>query len=154
MRNIQEITKIEILSAFSMRFDNCISHKTKNEFWIKDSNLHDITIEFDFETADSCLIRYYHRNGSLWKLIPYKFGIKNGTERVYNNNLKLVLEIIYCNGIKWGVSKYYYEDGKIRAEITFVDNKLHGEIRHYDKDKNVICLAVYENNKKLFEKKC
>jgi antitoxin component YwqK of YwqJK toxin-antitoxin module len=69
----------------------------------------------------------YHGNSKTWskdghillEVMPYRFGVAHGMQKVYYPNGTIKYEVPYRNGKKNGVLKAYYPNAKLHYKITY-----------------------------------
>lgn len=88
---------------------------------------------------------YFDRDGNLVKIEHYQNGVKNGVERIIQNNT-LVEENNYVDGKLDGVSKKYNAQ-YLTEEITYKNGKRNGVRRIFAEDGG-ITIIPYVNDKK------
>ena len=71
--------------------------------------------------------------------MTWKNGIKEGPERIYNENPRyLKTEIPWVAGKIEGIRKTFYENGKIASETPYVKGKAHGVAKSFSADGKVM----------------
>ena len=114
-------------------------------------------------------VHYFNENGDHTKIETYKDGIKDGMERIIENNILreenhyvngilngttkkydtqyLTDEIQYVNGKREGIHKTYGSNGSLR-EIPYKNDKKEGEGKIYNPNKTVAESIIYANDKR------
>lgn len=67
---------------------------------------------------------YYHKNGKLWKKIPFTKNLVNGTFEIYLEDGTLLQTAEFVNDIKHGKTVRYWPDNRLAADETYVDGLL------------------------------
>ncbi|MFV0340849.1 MAG: toxin-antitoxin system YwqK family antitoxin [Parachlamydiaceae bacterium] len=95
---------------------------------------------------------YYHKNGSVWKEIPYANNALCGDFRIYYDSGCLLQSTYYVNGNKEGVSMRYWPGDQIAVTETYKNNLLL-EGSYYSLGGQPVCsIANGEGTKALFGK--
>jgi antitoxin component YwqK of YwqJK toxin-antitoxin module len=68
--------------------------------------------------------RYYHKNGKLWKVIPFNKNMAHGTFEIYLENGELLQTSEYANDIRNGKTIRYWSCQKLAADETYIDGRL------------------------------
>ena len=97
--------------------------------------------------------RIFNEQQDLITKIEVKNDIKNGFERGYNNN-KIITENFYENGIKNGLETSYYENGQIQSQMEWVNGKCTGKNKFFDQNGNLLTETTYKNGKHIGPQKC
>ena len=95
-------------------------------------------------------VSYFDTEGNFSRIEHYKNGIKDGVERIIENNI-LREENNYSNGILHGLSKRYTEK-YLTEEIEYVNGKKEGIYKKYNTDGTRLEIP-YKNDKKQGEGK-
>ncbi len=83
-------------------------------------------------------MRYYRRNGMLWRVVNYAGGKLNGntTEYYEDGNMKGVLPM--KDGKLDGVVRTFYQDnGYLEAEIYYANGEMTGRMKIYNPDGSI-----------------
>lgn len=90
---------------------------------------------------------YYNGDGTLYQIVNYKNGFKNGLTREFDKNGKLISVFIFKNGIlvkkeninrldrngkKQGIWREYYTNDRIKKEAFYLNDKLHGYYKEWN----------------------
>jgi antitoxin component YwqK of YwqJK toxin-antitoxin module len=95
---------------------------------------------------------YYHKNGSVWKEIPYVNNAMCGEFRIYYDSGCLLQSTLYTNGNKEGASMRYWPGNQPAASENYKNNLLI-EGAYYSLGGDAICsIANGEGTKALFGK--
>jgi antitoxin component YwqK of YwqJK toxin-antitoxin module len=97
--------------------------------------------------------RIFNEQQDLITKIEVKNDIKNGFERRYNNN-KIITEKFYENGIRNGLETSYYENGQIQSQMEWVNGKCTGKNKFFDQNGNLLTETTYKNGKHIGPQKC
>ncbi len=98
-------------------------------------------------------LKYYHHNGALWKEVPYKNSLRDGTVNIYDNKNRLRYSEKYEKGKRLNNKIYtlYWIDTQQKAkEIHYSKNQQIQKEERYDRNGNLICVykkSDFINNK-------
>jgi len=67
---------------------------------------------------------YYHLNGSIWKLIPFRNGLTEGIAEIRLDTGEVLQQSSFLAGESHGPSTRYWENGKISAQEYFNQGRL------------------------------
>jgi len=94
---------------------------------------------------------YYHPNGSMQKVIPFKNGKIHGDLVEKNPDENIILKTHFENGKKEGPSFGYWENGKVKFLEEYNQDKLI-DAQYYDKTNRLVAYIKGGNgNKATFE---
>ncbi len=68
--------------------------------------------------------RYFHKNGTLWKVSPFTKNALHGTQKVFLEDGSLFQTTDFVNGIKEGQAKRYWTLNQLAFEETYLGGKL------------------------------
>lgn len=68
--------------------------------------------------------RYYHKNGTLWKISPFAKHMLNGSQVTFLEDGSLFQTADFVNGVKEGVAKRYWDPTHIAFEEHYKEGKL------------------------------
>ena len=80
---------------------------------------------------------YFHKNGSIWKKVPYHKGVLHGTEETFLENKELLQICEFSNGLREGKTIRFWNYPKIASEEYFEKGKLKKGI-YYDLDGKIL----------------
>ncbi len=80
---------------------------------------------------------YFHKNGAIWKRIPYSENEIHGTSEIYLDNGQLLQSTAYVAGVRNGLSKRYWPGGCVAAEEHYCDNRLE-TARYFDQQQAIV----------------
>jgi len=68
--------------------------------------------------------RYYHSNGTLWKLSPFSKNLLHGTQYIYEENGTLFQTTDFAHGIKQGTAIRFWGEGRIAYQEIYKQGHL------------------------------
>jgi antitoxin component YwqK of YwqJK toxin-antitoxin module len=74
---------------------------------------------------------YYHNNGKIWKQIPYKNNLIDGTAQIFLDDGSLLQSMDYVTGKRQGLSLRYWKENRIAANEEYEQDKLQ-KAAYYD----------------------
>jgi antitoxin component YwqK of YwqJK toxin-antitoxin module len=82
--------------------------------------------------------KLYHKNGKLWKELPYKNNQIDGIAREYDEDGKTQAQFTYKNEKLDGSFKRYYGNGNKKNQGTYKDGRMYGAIKQYNEEGKLI----------------
>lgn len=125
----QELFKEGIRNGKSIEFENNTTNDTLIYTTFKNNKLDGIKKEF-------------YPNNKIWRIIEYKNGIQNGTQKKYSLEGKIEMEISFKNGKKDGVWHYYFDSGFEAKLENWSDGLKNGEFKIMD-EKGIIKMQEF-----------
>ncbi len=90
---------------------------------------------------------YYHKNGAIWKKIPFDKDVTHGTEETYLENGQLLQTCNYCRGEKSGEALRRWDENRIAARELFEKGKLQTGT-YCDKEGKILSQITEGNGKR------
>ena len=125
----QELFKEGIRNGKSIEFENNTTNDTLIYTTFKNNKLDGIKKEF-------------YPNNKIWRIIEYKNGIQNGTQKKYSLEGKIEMEISFKNGKKDGVWHYYFDSGLEAKLENWYEGLKNGEFKIMD-EKGIIKMQEF-----------
>lgn len=125
----QELFKEGIRNGKSIEFENNTTNDTLIYTTFKNNKLDGIKKEF-------------YPNNKIWRIIEYKNGIQNGTQKKYSLEGKIEMEISFKNGKKDGVWHYYFDSGLEAKLENWSEGLKNGEFKIMD-EKGIIKMQEF-----------
>ena len=125
----QELFKEGIRNGKSIEFENNTTNDTLIYSTFKNNKLDGIKKEF-------------YPNNKIWRIIEYKNGIQNGTQKKYSLEGKIEMEISFKNGKKDGVWHYYFDSGLEAKLENWSEGLKNGEFKIMD-EKGIIKMQEF-----------
>ncbi len=99
----------------------------------------DIEAEFHFDKGNNTGIStYYHKNGNIWKSIPYDNNLIHGEVEIHYSDGALLQKTRFVKGIQDGESVRYWENQTPAAQETYCDGLL-ATGAYYDACGTLLC---------------
>jgi antitoxin component YwqK of YwqJK toxin-antitoxin module len=129
----QELFKEGIRNGKSIEFENNTTNDTLIYTTFKNNKLDGIKKEF-------------YPNNKIWRIIEYKNGIQNGSQKKYNLEGKIEMEISFKNGKKDGVWHYYFDSGLEAKLENWSEGSKNGEFKIMDEKGLIKMQEFYKIN--------
>ncbi len=131
-------------------------NKYVGEVYWYDSSGHDTSYSSNQNKTNTTL-KYYHHNGSLWKAVPYKNALKEGTFKVYDNQSRPRYVKTYKNGKLLNEMNDYLdkEQGSYSKTNVFISHWLDldkvAKRIHYSKNGSILKEEVYSQSGRVLK---
>jgi antitoxin component YwqK of YwqJK toxin-antitoxin module len=129
----QELFKEGIRNGKSIEFENNTTNDTLIYTTFKNNKLDGIKKEF-------------YPNNKIWRIIEYKNGIQNGSQKKYSLEGKIEMEISFKNGKKDGVWHYYFDSGLEAKLENWSEGSKNGEFKIMDEKGLIKMQEFYKIN--------
>lgn len=113
---IEGIGDIAAGSESSWVFDGC------SQVW-RDCGTLEASIPYEKGKLEG-IATYFHKNGQVWKIIPYCNGTIHGVEEIYKEDGTLLYRCNYVAGVKEGEAVRYWSPDQLASEEVFCDGYL------------------------------